>query len=75
MKRLLLVLTVVLTAGIANAQIIIDGGFEDGASGAAWSQASTNFGTPICDGGCGNCGGNCGANTGSFYVWIGGAGG
>lgn len=75
MKRILLVLTIVLIAGIAKAQIITDGSFEAGVGGGAWTEASTNFGTPLCDGGCGNCGGFCGANTGNFYSWFGGAGG
>ena len=75
MKRILLVLTIVLIAGIAKAQIVTDGGFEAGAGGGAWIEASTNFGTPLCDGACGNCGGSCAANNGVFYAWFGGAGG
>ena len=55
---------------------IADGSFEGGVGGGAWTEASTNFGTPICDaGGCGTCGGPCVSNTGTFYCWFGGAGG
>lgn len=67
-------LTVMFMAGLTNAQIIADGSFEAG-PGGPWTEYSLNFGTPICDGGCGNCGGFCGANTGTYYVWFGGSGG
>lgn len=73
MKKLLL-LVVLLTTGLAHAQIITDGSFEAGAGSGSWVEASTNFGTPLCDGGCGNCGGPCASNTGSWYVWFGGSG-
>ncbi len=52
--------------------IIGDPGFEGGTPNAVWTEASTNFGTPICDaGGCG-VGGGTGANSGSFWLWFGG---
>ncbi len=55
---------------------ITDPGFETGATGTAWTQASTNFGTPLCDqASCGVCGGPCLPNSGSWYAWFGGAGG
>lgn len=72
MKKLLLVLSVIFMAGIANAQIVADGSFEAG-PGGPWTEYSLNYGTPLCDGGCGNCGGFCGPNTGTFYAWFGGA--
>ena len=54
--------------------IIVDGGFEQGPQGNAWTSSSSNFGTPICDvASCGNGGGS-GPNTGSYWSWIGGAG-
>ena len=58
----------------ASAQIN-DESFEAGAGSGAWTEASDNFGTPLCDAGCGTCGGPCAANTGVWYAWFGGAGG
>ncbi|MBK7128481.1 MAG: T9SS type A sorting domain-containing protein [Crocinitomicaceae bacterium] len=58
----------------ATAQIS-DGSFEAGAGGGDWTEQSDNFGTPLCDAGCGTCGGPCVANTGAWYAWFGGAGG
>ncbi len=53
---------------------IPDGGFETGTPNAAWSEASLNFGTPICDvPGCG-LGTGTGPNSGDFWVWFGGIG-
>lgn len=76
MKTILHLMTVALFLGVtfnSNAQVL-DGGFEAGPSGGAWTEASTNFGTPFCDlATCGDCGGPCVANTGSFYIWLGGA--
>ncbi len=54
---------------------VTDGGFEGGAGSGAWTEASTNFGTPLCDAACGTCGGPCAPRTGAWYVWYGGAGG
>lgn len=50
---------------------IQDGGFEDGTPNSFWAEASTNFGTPICDAACG-LGGGTGAHSGSFWTWFGG---
>jgi subtilisin-like proprotein convertase family protein len=64
------VLATVGTGGCPN--IAIDGGFEAGPTGPAWTQASTNFGTPLCNlAGCGN-GGGTGPRSGSFWSWFGG---
>ena len=46
--------------------IIADGSFE----GAGWEATSTNFGTPLCDGGC--SGGTSLALDGEFWAWFGG---
>ncbi|MBK8986724.1 MAG: hypothetical protein IPM39_11685 [Chloroflexi bacterium] len=46
-----------------------DGSFEGGTPNTSWSEASTNFGTPICDSGCGADV----SRTGSYWVWFGGA--
>ena len=68
----LLIVCCLTTMGFAQ---IADGSFEGGTPNTSWTEASTNFGTPICDlGTCGNCGGPCAPRTGSFYVWFGGAG-
>jgi PKD repeat protein/subtilisin-like proprotein convertase family protein len=55
--------------------VIGDGGFEAGPGGGPWTEASTNFGTPICDLGlCGN-GTGTGPRTGTYWAWFGGFGG
>jgi PKD repeat protein len=52
--------------------IIVDGDFELGPGGGAWTEASTNFGTPLCDlAGCGN-GTGTGPNGGTYWAWFGG---
>jgi len=54
---------------------VADPGFEGGTPNAAWDEASSNFGTPICDtGACGTGGSANGSNSGSFWVWFGGIG-
>lgn len=51
---------------------VADGSFEDGTPNGFWTEASTNFGTPLCDlGGCGN-GTGTGPHTGDFWAWFGG---
>lgn len=73
MKKFLLLTTSILTLSVASAQVL-DGGFEAGAFGGTWTEASTNFGTPICDlASCGDCGGGCVPASGTFYSWFGGA--
>ena len=58
----------------ATTDLIVDGSFEAGPGGGAWTEASTNFGTPICDlGGCGN-GTGTGPSDGNFWAWFGGIG-
>jgi len=57
----------------ATAQIT-DGSFEDGIGAGTWTEASVNYGTPLCDAGCGTCGGPCLPRTGAIYSWFGGAG-
>ncbi len=55
-------------------EVIVDGSFE-APSAPAWAQASSNFGTPLCDeAGCGNGGGSAGPRTGTQWIWFGGAG-
>ncbi|MDH3731811.1 MAG: Ig-like domain-containing protein, partial [Acidimicrobiia bacterium] len=45
-----------------------DGGFEAGAPNPYWGEASTNFGTPLCDDTCGMAG----AHAGHWWTWFGG---
>lgn len=54
---------------VPGSNAIPEGGFESGAPNPAWAETSTNFGTPLCDDGCGISGG---ANTGEWYAWFGG---
>jgi subtilisin family serine protease len=48
--------------------MIQDGGFELGPATPHWAQASTTFGTPICDT---SCMGD-GPRTGAYWAWFGG---
>lgn len=58
--------------GGPGGNIILDPGFEDGTPNSFWTEASTNFGTPICDvAGCG-VGTGTGPRTGTFWAWFGG---
>ncbi len=54
--------------------VVTDGGFEGGTPNASWTEASTNFGTPICDAGACGTGGGTGPNSGTFWTWFGGIG-
>jgi hypothetical protein len=58
-----------------NSTVVTDCSFEAGAFGGTWTEASTNFGTPICDtGSCGTGGAPIGPNSGAFWTWFGGIG-
>jgi cysteine-rich repeat protein len=52
---------------IPDADRVADGGFEGGTPNAAWDEASTNFGTPLCAG----CA--VGASEGAWLAWFGGS--
>ncbi len=59
-------------AGCSNS-IVQDCSFESGTPSTGWTEASSNFGTPICDiGGCGLGGSTNGSNSGAFWTWFGG---
>lgn len=45
-----------------------DGGFEAGSPNPFWTEASTNFGTPICNAACGLNG----QRSGAWWSWFGG---
>jgi len=49
---------------------VADGSFEGGSPNASWSEASTNFGTPLCT--TAGCAGGA-PRTGSRFAWFGGA--
>ena len=52
-------------------ELLSDGSFEAGSPNPYWTEASTNFGTPLCT--FGTCGGPSGAvRTGNWWVWFGG---
>ncbi|MFK8011625.1 MAG: hypothetical protein AB8B80_06260 [Marinicellaceae bacterium] len=55
---------------------VADPGFEGGTPNADWDEASSNFGTPICDAGaCGTGGATNGPASGTFWTWFGGIAG
>ncbi|MDA8016373.1 MAG: hypothetical protein MPN21_02895 [Thermoanaerobaculia bacterium] len=62
-----------IVKGVAPIDTIDDGSFEDGSPNSFWTEASSNFGTPLCDAiSCGGTGGGTGPNTGLFWAWFGG---
>lgn len=65
------------TASVSNSagNLVLDPGFEGGTPNANWTEASTNFGTPICDAGTCGVGGGTGPRSGTFWAWFGGFGG
>lgn len=53
--------------------IVQDCGFENGPNGGVWTDASTNFGSPICDvGSCGIGNASQGPYDGTYWAWFGG---
>ena len=59
-------------ASATTVDVIQDGSFEAGTPNAFWTEASTNFGTPLCDVGTCGLGGGTGPNTGDWWAWFGG---
>jgi hypothetical protein len=51
---------------------IADASFEVGTPSTDWTEASTNFGTPLCDAGTCGLGGGTGPQDGAWWVWCGG---
>jgi len=51
-------------------EAVADGGFEAGQFAGIWAEASTNFGTPICD--AFNCPGMFSPRSGADWAWFGG---
>ncbi len=56
----------------AAGEEVQDGGFETGSPNAAWTEMSTNFGTPLCTVGTCGMGGGTGPNSGTWWAWFGG---
>lgn len=54
---------------VPGSNVVPESGFEGGTPNPVWAEASTTFGTPLCDD---NCGIPQNANTGNWYVWFGG---
>ena len=59
-------------ASNACTEQIQDGGFEQGSPNPQWDEASTNFGTPICDEASCGTGTGSGAHSGTYWAWFGG---
>jgi hypothetical protein len=60
--------------GALRTDLVVDGSFEGGTPSPAWAEASTNFGTPLCDAACGSGAGSALPRTGAWWCWFGGAG-
>lgn len=59
--------------GAASTDVVSDGGFEQGTPNPSWIEASTVFGTPICNVAvCGNGDGSFGPRSGAYFAWFGG---
>jgi subtilisin family serine protease len=54
------------------ADVVADGGFEDGTPNDYWHEASINFGTPLCDSATCGTGGGSGPHSGDWWAWFGG---
>ncbi len=52
--------------------VVADGGFEGGTPNASWTEASTTFGTPLCDIASCGVGGGTGPHGGDWWCWFGG---
>ena len=55
-----------------TASAVSDGSFEGGTPNADWTEASVNFGTPLCDVASCGVGGGTGPWTGEWWCWFGG---
>jgi hypothetical protein len=62
----------IAAAGAARGQIVHDGSFEAGSPSPVWTEFSTNFGTPLCNGDCFGAGQATAARTGVWWAWFGG---
>jgi len=55
-----------------SAEVVQDGSFEAGTPSPFWTEASTTFGTPLCDTGSCGTGTGTGPRTGDWWAWFGG---
>lgn len=68
-------LSIAFASAIGASAQITDGSFEAGIGAGTWTEASVNFGTPLCTvATCGDGPGNCLPRTGDVYAWFGGIG-
>jgi len=63
----------ILEIGSTSTDVVADGGFESGTPSTGWNEASTSYGTPICDVATCGSGGGTGPHTGTYWAWFGGA--
>ena len=68
----LLLSLLIPVVSLAQTELVTDGGFETGPGGTAWTQSSTNFGTPVCDLIACGAGTGTGPLNGSYWAWFGG---
>ncbi len=73
-KYLILIPLFIYQFGFTGTPIINDSSFEIGTPNTAWTETSTNFGSPICEiATCGNgTGTSTGPHSGNFWAWFGG---
>jgi len=56
-----------------TSQILMDTSFEGGTPNTAWTESSTNFGTPLCTSAdCGTAGSSNPVHSGTWFAWFGG---
>jgi hypothetical protein len=79
MKKQILTLLIAAICCTANAQnidcnanIVADSSFEAGISSGAWTETSTNWGTPLCTVATCGFGNGTGPHTGTWWAWFGG---
>jgi hypothetical protein len=60
------------TAAATQPVVLGDPGFEAGTPNPSWNEASTNFGTPLCDVPSCGTGTGTGPHTGDWWAWFGG---
>jgi hypothetical protein len=59
---------------VLGGNAIQDPSFEAGTPNPFWTEASSNFGTPLCTAGACGTGGGTGPHTGAVWAWFGGCG-
>jgi hypothetical protein len=60
------------SGGCTPVDVVNGGNFEAGPGGGDWTEASTTFGTPLCDVATCGTGGGTGPSGGAFWAWFGG---